>query len=145
MTGLLNPKTLRSLEETPEMDRIDVMVVDDDVSWAQSLADVLGEAGISVQTVNDPENALNLLEHAHPALVISDVHMPRIDGLELLRQFRQRDRYTPVLMISADDQTSVQDRAMREGANAFLRKPVSSSLLLRAVKRFLGAERVSPR
>ena len=91
--------------------------------------------------INDPEDALDVLEHTHPALVISDVHMPRISGLELVRQFRRRDRHTPVLMMSADDQTSVQDRAMREGANAFLRKPVSSALLLRAVKRFLTAER----
>ena len=42
MTGLLKPEAPRSLKETPEMDRVDVLIVDDDASWAQSVADMLG-------------------------------------------------------------------------------------------------------
>jgi FixJ family two-component response regulator len=68
-------------------------------------------------------------------VVILDVHLPQLSGLELLREIRQRDRSTAVVMVSADDQAAVQDRAMAEGASAFLRKPVSLSLLLRAVER----------
>lgn len=120
------------------MDRADVVIVDDDRPWTQAVGQVLHEAGFTVQTAGDGEQGLELLVEARPRLVILDVHMPRLDGMQLLRQFRQRDGQTPVVMISAEDQASIQDRAMSEGANAFLRKPISVSLLLRIVHRFLG-------
>jgi CheY-like chemotaxis protein len=125
------------------MQRADVLIVDDDQSWVQSVAQLLGDAGLTVRAASDGEQALDLLATEQPALVILDVHLPRVNGLELLRQFRQRDRRTPVVMISAEDQASIQDRAMSGGANAFLRKPISVSLLMRAVRRYLGNRGVS--
>ena len=111
----------------------------------QSVAQLLGDAGLTVRAASDGEQALDLLATEQPALVILDVHLPRINGLELLRQFRQRDRQTPVLMISAEDQASIQDRAMSAGATAFLRKPISVALLMRAVRRYLGDRGVPER
>lgn len=127
------------------MNRARVLIVDDDRSWVQSVVQLFDEAGFAVRAASDGEQALDLLATEQPALVILDVHLPRINGLELLRQFRQRDRQTPVLMISAEDQASIQDRAMSGGATAFLRKPVSVSVLMRAVRRYLGDRGVSER
>jgi DNA-binding response OmpR family regulator len=115
-----------------------VFIVDDDRSWTQSVTQLLDDAGFAVQAASDGEEAIELLATAQPALVLLDVHMPRIDGIQLLRQLRERDCQTPVLMISAEDQASTQDRAMAAGATAFLRKPISVSLLLRAVRRYVA-------
>jgi len=113
------------------MQRADVAIVDDDQSWVQSVAQLLGDAGLTVRAASDGEQALDLLATEQPALVILDVHLPRINGLELLRQFRQ--------------QASIQDRAMSAGATAFLRKPISVALLMRAVRRYLGDRGVPER
>ena len=120
------------------MGRADVIIIDDDQSWLGTVKELLQNAGYRVHAVCDAEQALDLLATRQPAMVISDVHMPRIDGLELVRQFRSHDRSTPVVMISADDQASLQDRAMAAGATAFLRKPISAPLLMRAVRRYVG-------
>jgi DNA-binding response OmpR family regulator len=145
MVGSLSPAVTIFREERAAMERADVLIIDDDQSWVQSVSQLLDDAGLAVRAATDGEQALDLFATEQPALVILDVHLPRINGLELLRQFRQRDRQTPVLMISAEDQASIQDRAMSAGATAFLRKPISVALLMRAVRRYLGDRGVSQR
>jgi DNA-binding response OmpR family regulator len=117
-----------------------ILLIDDNQTWAESMAEVLHDAGFEVRLAHDGEEGVELLESSQPRLVILDCHLPRIDGFELLQQFRQRDRKTPVLMISADDQASLQSRAMTAGASGFLRKPIPLSLLLRAVRRYVDRE-----
>ena len=112
-----------------------VLIVDDDVPWSETAAEALRDAGFEVHLAHNGDQGASLLEREPPSVVILDVHLPGLSGLELLHQFRQRDRFTPVVMVSGDDQAAIQDRAMSEGASAFLRKPVSLSLLLRTVER----------
>ncbi len=116
-----------------------VLIVDDDVPWSETAAEALREAGFEVHLAHNGDQGAALLERQPPSVVILDVHIPGLSGLELLHQFRQRDRFTPVVMVSGDDQAAIQDRAMSEGASAFLRKPVSLSLLLRTVERQIKA------
>jgi DNA-binding response OmpR family regulator len=110
-----------------------ILLVDDDVSWSEMAAGVLREAGFDVHLAHDGDRAAALLEREAPALVILDVHLPRFSGFQLLKDFRQRNRSTPVVMISGDDQVRSQDRALAEGASAFLRKPFALDLLVKAV------------
>ncbi len=116
-----------------------VLIVDDDVSWSETAAEALRGVGFEVHLAHNGDQAAALLEREPPSVVILDVHLPGLSGLELLHQFRQRDRFTSIVMVSGDDQAAIQDRAMSEGASAFLRKPVSLSLLLRAVERQIKA------
>ena len=115
------------------------MIVDDDVSWSETAAEALRGVGFEVHLAHNGDQAAALLEREPPSVVILDVHLPGLSGLELLHQFRQRDRFTSIVMVSGDDQAAIQDRAMSEGASAFLRKPVSLSLLLCAVERQIKA------
>jgi DNA-binding response OmpR family regulator len=110
-----------------------VLIVDDDVPWTKTAAEALRDAGYTVFLAHDGDQGAVLLTRDTPTVVIIDVHLPGVNGLELLRDFRRKDRITPVVMVSGDDQTSIQDRAMAEGASAFLRKPISLAMLLRAV------------
>ena len=117
------------------MPRRMILLVDDDVSWSETVAGVLREAGYDVHLAHDRDRAAALLELESPALVILDVHLPRRGGIQLLKNFRQRNRSTPVVMISGDDAAGSQDRALAEGASAFLRKPLALDLLVKAVRK----------
>lgn len=122
-----------------------VLIVDDDVAWSETAAGVLREADFEVSLAHDGDQGAALLDGESPTLVILDVHLPRLSGLQLLREFRQRDRVTPVVMVSGDDHAAIQDRAMAEGASAFLRKPVSLPMLLRAVQRQVSSRTAQSR
>jgi DNA-binding response OmpR family regulator len=114
-----------------------IVVIDDDRSWVEATGDLLREEGYEVQTALDGEHALALLDNTRPCVVIMDMHMPRLSGLDVLRELRQQRSDLPIIMVSADDQSSVMAEAMNQGASLFLRKPVASGLILRAVRRFL--------
>jgi DNA-binding response OmpR family regulator len=114
-----------------------IVLIDDDRPWAQATADLLRQEGFEVQTAEDGERGLQLLDELHPLLVILDVTLPRLGGLELLHELRQHHLNLPVLMVSSDDSSSVIAQAMGEGASGFLRKPLPSGLLLRAIRRLI--------
>ncbi|MBV9125825.1 MAG: response regulator [Planctomycetes bacterium] len=114
-----------------------IVLIDDDRPWAQATADLLRHEGFEVQTAEDGERGLQLLDEIHPLLVILDVNLPRLGGLELLHELRQHYLDLPVLMVSSDDSSSVIAQAMGEGASGFLRKPLPSGLLLRAIRRLI--------
>src|SRR5205823_1522714 len=112
-------------------------LIDDDRSWAQATAELLQNEGYAVLTAEDGEHGLGLIEEVQPALVILDVHLPRLSGLEVLGELRRQSPDLPVIMVSADDQSAVIAQAMSQGASAFLRKPVAAGLLLRALRRLI--------
>jgi len=116
-----------------------IVLIDDDQSWGRATTDLLRSEGYDVQTAEDGERGLELLEHVHPQMVILDANLPRLGGLEILRELRQGDVRLPVLMISADDRSTLINEAMAAGASAFLRKPVAAGLLLRAIRRLAPA------
>jgi DNA-binding response OmpR family regulator len=119
-----------------------IVLIDDDRSWSQSAVALLRSEGFEVTTAEDGRRGLEVLEQTAPLLVILDAHMPRLNGLEVLRELRRRDRGVPVLMVSGEDQAALMARALAEGASSFLRKPVGGELLLRAVRRLTGASGV---
>lgn len=112
-----------------------IVLIDDDPSWAEAAAELLHSAGFQVETALDGQRGLELLEQSSPLLVILDVHLPRLGGLDVLHELRCQGCRAPVLMISGEDQADLMARALAEGASTFLRKPVSAELLLRAVRR----------
>lgn len=115
-----------------------IVVIDDDRSWVRAALALLGEEGFEVQTAEDGPSGLELLEHTLPLVVILDVHLPRLGGIDILRELRRRGVQTPVVMVSGEDQASMMSQALLEGASLFLRKPVAMELLLRAIQRLLS-------
>jgi two-component system chemotaxis response regulator CheY len=90
----------------------------------------------------DAQRALQLLRLVPVDLVLADVHMPDLDGLEFVRRLRTSEREAvrrlPVILLSADERPDLEARALAAGADGFLRKPVSSEALMAAVQRVLG-------
>jgi len=87
------------------------------------------------------EEALRILETTEIAAVITDIHLPSMDGFELIERLRKQPRFAhlPILVTSGDPDPASPERALRLGANAFFPKPYSPSALRRKVKELIHA------
>lgn len=111
-----------------------IVIIDDNPTWSEAVIEFLGAEGFTVETAESGRQGLELLDRIDPVLIILDVNLPDTNGLSVLREYRRRNKTSPVLMVSAEDQSSVMAEALSEGAASFLRKPVSPELLVRAVR-----------
>lgn len=116
-----------------------IVLIDDDHTWLQAAVELLRDEGFDVQAAEDGQRGLELLDRSSPVLVILDIHMPRLGGFDVLRELRRRGQRVPILMVSSEDQAGLVAQALADGASSFLRKPVAAELLLRAVRRLIGA------
>ncbi|MEO1083868.1 MAG: sigma-54 dependent transcriptional regulator [Acidobacteriota bacterium] len=117
-----------------------VLVVDDEVTFRELYGQVLEEAGFSTCQAGSAEEALESLESSRPAMVISDVRMPGIGGLDLLREVRRRWPMMPFLLVTAFSEVREAVEALRLGAVEYLSKPVDLDSLVATVRESLGIE-----
>lgn len=115
-----------------------VLVVDDEASIRRSLEGVLKDEGFSVVLAEDGESAIRLLMNTRPALVLLDIWMPGMDGLETLRKIKEVHADLPVVMISGHATISTAVAATRAGAVDFLEKPLDLSGTIQLVRRVLS-------
>ncbi|EFH13362.1 diguanylate cyclase, partial [Teichococcus cervicalis] len=120
---------------------LSILVVDDDSLLAEAYALVLRQAGMQVTTVSDPERALGAMAAINPDLVLMDMQMPGVEGIELARIIRQsrRSQSLPILFLSAEQDEERQILARRLGGDDFIPKPVDLGRLATLVR--LRAER----
>lgn len=114
-----------------------VLVVDDEASIRRSLEGVLKDEGFSVVLAEDGESAIRILMNTRPALVLLDIWMPGMDGLETLRKIKEIHHDLPVVMISGHATISTAVAATRLGAMDFLEKPLDLSGTIQLVRRVL--------
>lgn len=110
-----------------------VIVADDQQANRTVLQKLLERAGHRVSIASDGELALDCLEEHKPDLMIVDLHMPGLSGLDVIRQARVMQagrKHTPIVVLSADALVETREEAMRAGAFDYLTKPVSVSVLL---------------
>lgn len=100
-----------------------VLVVDDEAMLADLLAQALRHEGWETATAKDGLDALAKASSFHPDIVILDVQMPRMDGLETLERLRARDPELPVLFLTARDAVADRVRGLRAGADDYVTKP----------------------
>ncbi len=113
-----------------------VLVADDNADMRAYLARLLSNAGYQVSTVNDGQEALEIARAKTPELVISDVMMPRLDGLQLLLALRAdpRTEAIPVILLSARAGQEASIEGLQAGADDYLVKPFAAAELLARVK-----------
>lgn len=114
-----------------------VLVVDDSPSIRALLGLSLKGAGYQVLEAEDGEAAIDHLDGRDLGLIVSDLSMPRMDGLSFLRYLRMHPRYktTPLMLVTTETRIPVKEAARRQGAQAFMNKPVAPAEFLAAVKR----------
>ena len=104
-----------------------VLIADDDGASRSGLAALLSGWGYAVEQAADGAEALDKARAAHPAVVISDLVMPGMDGLELLRALTEEVPFAAVILLTGQGSIDTAVAAMKEGAYDFLTKPVEVS------------------
>jgi DNA-binding response OmpR family regulator len=115
-----------------------IALIDDNRAWLDTLAEYLEDSGYQVHTADGARSGLDLLDRHDIVAVVVDYRMPEMDGLQLLHRLQQRGRRINVLMLSSEEDTFLESRALAEGATAYLSKTTSPDLLLRTLLRALG-------
>ncbi|ADK85022.1 two component, sigma54 specific, transcriptional regulator, Fis family [Desulfarculus baarsii DSM 2075] len=115
-----------------------VLIVDDEAGYRQLYAQALSRAGYETIAAADGLQALQMIEAKRPELVLCDVRLPGLDGLELLRRGRRERPDLPFLLITAHAEVGQAVRALKLGAVDYLAKPVDSDQLLAAVAEVVG-------
>ena len=131
---------------TDAIDRVQhervVVVADDSISVRKFVGRMLEKNGYRVILASDGLEAAELIAQHGCHLVITDLEMPRMTGYELMAQLRQSPstRRIPVMIVTSRAGAKHRDRAMKEGAVAFLTKPVQEDQLTEAVEKLIGTE-----
>ncbi len=122
-----------------------VFVVDDDNAVRDSLSALLRSAGLAVANFDSGEDFLNALTPEWHGCVLTDVRMPGIDGLELLRELRSMHANLPVVLITGHGDVAMAVNAMQFGAVDFIEKPFADDRILESVWRARGLATVGER
>ncbi|MCO7571399.1 sigma-54 dependent transcriptional regulator [Pseudomonas chlororaphis] len=119
-----------------------VIVVDDEASIRTAVEQWLSLSGFSVQLFSRGEDCLAQLPKNFPGVILSDVRMPGISGLELLAQVQRLDPDLPIILLTGHGDVPMAVEAMRDGAYDFLEKPFSPDTLLSSLRRALDKRRL---
>lgn len=116
-----------------------VLVVDDSASVRQVVGIALNSAGYSVIEASDGKKALKKLDQQRVHLVISDVNMPNMDGIALLKNLKTRPdtKFIPVIMLTTESEQSKKEEGRAAGAKAWVVKPFQPPQLLAAVSKLI--------
>src|SRR4051812_13851993 len=106
-----------------------ILVVDDEASARSGLEKLLKQEGYRVETAEDGAAALARFQEMAADVVVTDLKMPKMDGLELLKKLREQDAGVPVLVCTAFGDVSTAVQAMRGGAEDYLTKPIDFDAL----------------
>ena len=119
-----------------------VLLIDDDPHLRQALGQTLDLAGFRATSLGDARELDASLARDWPGVVVSDIRMPGVDGLQLLEQLHAQDPELPVILITGHGDVPLAVKAMRAGAYDFLEKPFPSDALLDSVRRALEVRRL---
>ncbi|MFG6467002.1 response regulator [Pelomonas baiyunensis] len=115
-----------------------ILIVDDSATMLMSLRNSLTISGLTVETATDGSLALEKLKAGlKPALIITDINMPKMDGLGLIQEARKLLRFTPILALTTESQQGKRDEAKRQGATGWLVKPVGGNELLQVIRQVI--------
>jgi DNA-binding NtrC family response regulator len=115
-----------------------ILIVDDEVPARTALAEILRDEGYTVDTVGDGFKALARIEEVEPDLLLTDLRMPSMDGLTLIRRLQRAEHDIPVVVMTAFGTVDTAILASRAGAVDFMVKPLDARQLLSVVERALG-------
>ena len=122
------------------MSKTKILVVDDEATARNGLAKLLEQEGYQVDLAADGQEALTAVLEKPPGLIITDLKMPNMDGMELLKQLREHDIQIPTIVATAFGEVSTAVAAMHAGAEDYLTKPIDFDALLLVVERTLARD-----
>ena len=117
-----------------------ILIADDDIDMREMLASLLMAAGYAVIIADDGLEAVEKTKKELPALVMLDVHMPKMDGLKACKEIKsnQITKSVPVIMLTVEGSLAEIQQAIDYGAKTYLTKPSSREEILKVVKSILS-------
>src|SRR5207248_10565836 len=110
-----------------------ILVVDDEAQITRVLKTTLSSQGYGIRTASDGEEALQLMKGWAPDLVVTDLRMPNMDGLELCRRVRTESRI-PIIVLSVKGEETIKVEALDAGADDYVTKPFSMNKLVARIR-----------
>lgn len=120
--------------------RRNILIVDDSESFRAMISFYLGKTGHNILTASNGMEALNNLQGKELDLVITDLHMPQMDGLTFIKMIRNIEHYksVPILFLTTESNVNLKKKAKQAGANGWLVKPVVEGKLLDVVNKVIS-------
>ncbi len=117
-----------------------ILVVDDSASFRAVVALALNRAGYETEQAGDGVDGLSKLMGRRYDLIISDINMPKMDGLAFLKEVKSRPahKFTPVMMLTTESASAKMAEAKASGAKAWMTKPFETPALVQTVATILG-------
>lgn len=120
-----------------------VLVIDDELDMLMLLRMIIEDnTDYEVETTNNPSEALKMIRENEYDLIISDLKMPGMDGLELCDEVREIDKDLPLIMITAYGSLETSEEAMKKGVADFITKPFRKDSILFTMNRVLELARI---
>ena len=120
-----------------------ILVIDDDNSIRQTLINLLTRLNYKVLSASDGRMGVEIAKQEQPDLIISDIRMPQLSGLEVLEEVKNLDSQIRVILITAHDDMATTIQAMQKGAYDFIEKPIEMERLKVSIKRALENKKLS--
>ncbi|HWA72909.1 MAG TPA: response regulator [Polyangiaceae bacterium] len=120
-----------------------ILIVDDNPTNSKLVRIILEAEGFDVRIADDAENALQLLNELTPRLILMDLQLPGMDGLQLTRQLRQQARWnqTWIVALTAYAMKGDDEKALRAGCDGYLTKPIEPDALPQQIAAYLARTR----
>jgi two-component system, cell cycle response regulator DivK len=126
--------------------RAPILIVDDNAINLKLARVILSGEGYEIRTANDAEEALQVLEAFEPRLILMDIQLPGLDGLQLTKRLKSdpRRRAITILALSAYAMKGDEERALAAGCDGYITKPIDPDTLLTEVRRALASSERLP-
>lgn len=123
----------------PNKPALSLLIIDDNVGSLEMIAAALAQPGLEILTASDPDEGLDLVFSRRPQIVLTDLVMPRISGLEVLERIMEFDPSTDVILMTAHYSTESAVEAIKKGASDYLNKPVQIAALRERIGKLLDS------
>jgi CheY-like chemotaxis protein len=120
---------------TTQPGRFSILIADDDADYRETLREIVAPEGFQTILAEDGEQALDIVQHHNIHLLVCDMHMPRLSGLETLQLVRQFNALMPCILISGDVNERLIRQALAAKAYSVIAKPVSKNVFIYTVVR----------
>lgn len=120
---------------------LSLLIIDDNLGSLEMLSSALAQPDLEILTASDPEEGLDLVHSRHPQIVLTDLIMPHMSGMEVLDRIMEFDPATEVILMTAHYSTESAVEAIKKGASDYLNKPVSIAALREKIGRVVELAR----
>src|SRR3989454_200871 len=129
------------MKPMPSASSVSLVIIDDNPGSLELLSSALAREGLDISVAPDPGAGLDLVRARHPQIVLTDLVMPGMSGMEVLERIMEFDPSTDVILMTAHYSTESAVEAIRKGASDYLNKPVSIAALRERIGKLLETAR----